>query len=209
MAGTGMKRALTFGCGTGNASPIVDVLLEKNYHVTNIGSSAHPLSENVLIDWQDLEITNLHLKFQPGAEPIDFVFFNQNGSSLDIDAFDPVKDDLAMWKLIKDWQHTHWISCQMPVLLLHYIRKNLHVASKVGWMLSGMMCYNRPGVDQYPDYSSQKYFNYLAMRCFARHYETFGIVPDFGLPGSQQALIDAVAKVCDHAVRAEVFRLAE
>jgi hypothetical protein len=202
-----MKQALTIGCGSGNGKIIVDTLLANDFAVTNIGSSQHPACTNIAIEWQDLDITNLHKIYQPGSCHIDLVFFNQNASSLEISAFNPGQDNLQVWKLIKNWRHTHWISCQLPVLLLHYLSKNLASSSKVGWMLSSMMCHDRPDVESYPDYSSQKYFNYLAMKCFSEHYQTFGIMPDFTLAGSEHLLADIFVQVCNRQVDAEIFRM--
>ena len=202
-----MKQALTVGCGSGNGKTIVDTLLANDYVVTNIGSSKHPDCDNILIEWQDLELADLHKIYCPGSCRIDFVFFNQNASSLETAAFDPDQNNLQVWKLIKNWQHTHWISCQLPILLLHYLGKNLVASSKVGWMLSSMMCYDRPDTESYPDYSSQKYFNYLAMKCFSKHYQTFGIMPDFTLAGSERRLADILIQVCTRQVNAEIFKM--
>jgi hypothetical protein len=207
ISGTGVKQALTVGCGSGNGKTIVDTLLANDYVVTNIGSSQHPGCNNITIEWHDLELTNLHKIYRPGSCRIDFVFFNQNASSLETSAFDPNQNNLQVWKLIKNWQHTHWISCQLPILLLHYLGKNLVASSKVGWMLSSMMCYDCPGTESYPDYSSQKYFNYLAMKCFSEHYQTFGIMPDFTLAGSERQLADILIQVCTRQVNAEIFKM--
>ena len=202
-----MKRALTIGCGSGNGRIIVDTLLNHGYTVTNMGSSEHPGCDNISVTWQDLDITNLHKIYRPGAETLDFVFFNQNASSLASAAFVPGQDTLQVWRLIKNWQHTHWVSCQMPILLLHYVERNLRAHSKIGWMLSSMMCYDRAGVESYPDYSSQKYFNYLAMKSFSQHYQTFGIMPDFTLPDSDRRLAEIVARVCETPVNAATFKM--
>jgi len=202
-----VKQALTIGCGSGNGKIIVDTLLANDYAVTNIGSSNHPGCDNITVQWQDLDLTDLHKIYRPGSGRIDLVFFNQNASSLEISAFDQDLNNLQMWKLIKNWQHTHWISCQLPILLLHYLRSNLVRDSKVGWMLSSMMCYDRQDVELYPDYSSQKYFNYLAVKCFRKHYQTFGIMPDFSLAGSERLLTDIFIQVCSRRVHAEIFRM--
>jgi hypothetical protein len=201
-----MKNALTIGCGQGASSVIIDTLLEKNYSVTNIGSRGHPGCNNIQIQWNDLSITNLH-KVYKCHDTLDFVFFNQNGSSLEIGAFDPAKHDtLETWKLIKDWQQTYWISCQMPFLLLHHLKENLQPTSKVGWMLSSTMQWDQANVEQYPDYSSQKYFNFLAMKCFGRYYQTFGIMPNFGQSNSQELTKKIMSEICDNPVNCSLFK---
>lgn len=202
-----MKTALTIGCGSGNGKVIVDTLIEKQYSVINIGSQEHPDCQNIKIDWKELQITNLHQFVKFKNQHIDFVFFNQNASALEIESLYPTDDTLKVWRLIKDWQNSHWISCQMPVLLLHYIRDNLTPESKIGWMLSSMMCYDRSDVEKYPDYSSQKYFNFLAMKCFSKHYQTFGIMPNFSRPESQKELQQIITEVCDSTVDQSLFRM--
>lgn len=202
-----MKQALTIGCGSGNGTIIIDTLLANDYSVTNLGSSEHTDCDNIPVVWQNLDIVNLHKVYRPAQSTLDFVFFNQNASSLSSAAFAPGQDTLQIWRLVKNWQHSHWISCQMPILLLHYLERNLHQDSKVGWMLSSMMCHDRAGVESYPDYSSQKYFNYLAMKSFGQHYQTFGIMPDFTLPDSSRMLAEIIVQVCQRSVRAETFKM--
>jgi hypothetical protein len=201
-----MKQALTIGCGSKNGKAIIDTLLEKGYNVTNMGATGHPEITNIKISWNDLHITNLQklLKFEGN---MDFVFFNQNASSLDSDAFDfSNTDTLATWKLIKNWQHSHWISCQMPFLLINCLKQNLTKQSKIGWMLSSTMIWDRPDVEKYPDYSSSKYFNYLAMNCFGNHYQTFGIMPDFSIPNSSDQMKTIITTVCDQTVNNRIFK---
>jgi hypothetical protein len=169
-----MKQALTIGCGSKNGSAIIDALLEKGYNVTNMGNSNHPGATNITISWNDLQITNLH-KLLKIEGTVDFVFFNQNASSLDSDAFDLANSDtLDTWKLIKDWQHSYWISCQMPFLIVNHLRQHLTNQSKIGWMLSSTMFWDRQKVEKYPDYSSQKYFNYLAKGNRGKPHDIFG-----------------------------------
>ena len=200
-----MKQALTVGCGSGTGSTIVDTLIEHEYSVINIGATANARCHNIEIQWRDLQISNLH-KISRFDKKFDFVFFNQNGSSLDANAFDPSSSDtLGTWKLIKDWQHTHWISCQMPFLLLHNLRQNLNTDTKIGWMISSTMFWDQEDSAQYPDYSSQKYFNYLAMKCFGKHYQTFGIMPNFSQPDAIEKLKTIVAKICNEPVDGKIF----
>jgi hypothetical protein len=194
-----MKHALVFGGGSKNGQIILQTLIDKNFHVTNIGSSVfeHDMVDNILINWQDIDLKFIHktLNFD---HPIDFVFFNQNSSSLRESDFALNKSDtLKQWKLIKDWQQSMWISCQMPFMVLHRLSKNLHKESSVGWMLSGYVDYNKSGVHEHPDYSSFKFFNNLAMQCFANQNKinTFGIMPDFKLTDSKNVLQQIIVEV--------------
>jgi hypothetical protein len=202
-----MKQALTIGCGSGNGSVIIDTLLEKGYKVINVGTSSHPGATNIQVKWSELQITNLHKLVKPDGN-LDFVFFSQNGSSLNSDNFDFANTDmLYAWKLVKDWQQTHWISCQMPFLLLHTLKKHLTADTKIGWMLSSTMKWTNLNAEKYPDYSSQKYFNYLAMQGTGKHYQTFGIMPDFSGPGSQDRLKEVIEQVCDNDVNCQLFEV--
>jgi hypothetical protein len=201
--------AITVGCGSGNGKVIIDTLLQQGYHVTNIGSSRHDSAVNIEIDWANLQIPDLH-KLCKFDHAVDFVFFNQNASSLDWQAFDfEHKQTLEIWKLLKNWQHSYWISCQLPFLLIYNLKKNLHAQSKLGWMLSDYMICDSTGADKFPDYSSQKYFNYLAMKCFSSHYQTFGIMPDFSMHNSMDKLQNIIELACNQTVTNTVFKFKE
>lgn len=202
-----MKTALTIGCGNQSGSIIVDTLIDNNYQVINIGQSKHNRSvKNIEIVWSELTIEKVH-KICQMKDKIDLVFFNHNGSSLEKKAFDPTTGTtLQTWRLIKDWQHNHWISCQMPFLMLHTLKQNLLASSKIGWMLSSVIYHENKHADQYPDYSSQKYFNYLAMKCFGEHYQTFGIMPDLQLPDAYKRLVSILTEVVHTSVHGKIFR---
>lgn len=200
-----MKQALTIGCGSSNSNIIVDTLVEQGYVVTNIGNSTHPKATNIQIQWNELQITNLH-KLCKINGVLDFVFFNQNGSSLNHNNFDfSSLDTLGAWKLVKDWQQSHWISCQMPFLLLHTLKQNLTSSTKIGWMLSSTMRWDNSNATAYPDYSSQKYFNYLAMRCIGDHHQTFGIMPDFSKDDAHNKLKNIIKQVCTQDINNKLF----
>lgn len=201
-----MKTAVVFGCGSKRGSIIIDELLSQEYKVINIGSQSHKQCANVYVDWKKLTTVNLH-KILPKIGTVDFLFFNQNSSSLDQNAFRPNQNFpvTQTWKLLKDWQHSHWISCQMPFLAIKYLSSQLDSASKIGWMLSSTMFSDRPDSDKFPDYSSQKYFNFLAMKCLSKFYQTFGILPDFSLPGSGEMLAQFIRTVCTSHVSSEIF----
>ena len=200
-----MKHALTIGCGSKNGKTIIDTLLEKNYLVTNIGSSSHPGAHNVTVNWNDIKIPDIH-KIVKFNHDLDFVFFNHNASSLKDKDFDFINTDtLSVWKLVKDWQKTHWLSCQMPLLMLHGLRENLSRDTKVGFMLSSFVDWTKSNAAEFPDYSSQKYFNYLAMRCLSQHYQSFGIMPNFSKKDSQNKLKQIISTVCDQTVNGDIF----
>ena len=179
-----MKQALVIGGASENGRVILDTLLENNFKIVNVGSSVYEHDDvtNIKINWNDIDIEFVQKCFSKFDTTFDFVFFNQNSSSLNKDDYSVDHDDiLEVWKRVKDWSNSHWLSCQLPFLILHTIRNNLCADSKVGWMLSGYMDYTNPGSMDHTDYSSFKYFNYLSMKSFGtvNEFKTFGIYPTF------------------------------
>ena len=204
-----MKNALVIGGGSSTGKTIVDYLIENNFSVINIGSNAHPLADNICTDWKNLDIGFIHKNCSRFTHPIDFVFFNHNSSSLcENDFCVESKSTLETWKLIKDWDHSNWLSCQMPFLLLHTIKKNLHKDTKIGWMLSNYIKYDKKGNTDYPDYSSFKYFNYLQMKCFGtmNNFKTFGIYPNLEVKNSDEILRGIISQVlCSDKINDEYY----
>ncbi len=193
------KNALVFGCGNKNGKSIIDVLLENNFNVTNIGQNPHTSShvKNINISWKDLNIKKIH-DICLIDDPIHFLFFNQNSSSLSIDDFATNNyRKLTHWKRIKDWSNSLWLSCQLPYITIHNLEKNLSKDSTVGCMVSSYIDYNKVGTENHPDYSSFKYFNYLSMKCFGEknNFKTFGIQPDFSIENSETALRNIINEI--------------
>jgi hypothetical protein len=191
-----MKHAVVVGGGQGKGAIIVNTLIENRYSVTNIGSSKHPKCNNITVDWKDIDIqfVQKHCKFN---HPIDFVFFSQNASSLSEENFSLETKTLETWRLIKDWTHSNWLSCQLPFLIVHTLRKHIHADTKIGWMLSGYIKHTTKGNTAHPDYSSFKYFNYLQMQCFSEqnNFKTFGIYPDFNIDKSEDILYNTIIEI--------------
>lgn len=179
-----MKQALIIGGGSKNSQIILDTLLDNDFEIVNFGSSIyqHPKVTNIKIIWDQIDIEFVHKNFSIFNNTFDIVFFNQNSSSLNLTDYCTDHDDvLEVWRRIKDWSHSHWVSCQLPFLVLHTIRKNLSDKSKVGWMLSEYIDHKNEHSVNFADYSSFKYFNYLSMKSFGltNQFQTFGIYPDF------------------------------
>lgn len=193
------KNALVFGCGGKNGRTIIDVLLENKFNVTNVGQSSHISSnvKNINILWKDLNIKKIH-DICLIDDPVHFLFFNQNSSSLSIDDFATNNyKKLTHWKRIKDWSNSLWLSCQLPYITIHNLEKNLSKDSTVGCMVSSYIDYNKVGTEDHPDYSSFKYFNYLSMKCFGEknNFKTFGIQPDFNIENSETALRNIINRI--------------
>jgi hypothetical protein len=195
-----MKNAIVFGCGAKNGIPIIDALLECDYSITNIGSSILNKKnvKNIQIDWRKIDIPFIHKTFSKIVENVDFVFFNQNSSTLNTDDFINNKHDTVfIWQQIKNWSNSHWLSCQLPFLVLHTLKDRLHKESKVGWMLSNYIDYKSDGVEQFLDYSSFKFTNYLIMKNFGTksNFKTFGIIPDFNKDNSKNKLNKLIKEI--------------
>ena len=176
-----MKQALLIGCGNQRGERIVNGCIEAGYSVTNIGSGAStiPTVNNIEIVWKELDIIKLHKILVKIEHKIDFIFFNQNASSLSQDNFLESKITLDTWSLIKDWSKSYWLSCQLPYFLIKTLGTNLHSETIIGWMLSSYRDVTKKGVDNHPDYSGNKFTNYLIMKSFAKKFKCFGINPKF------------------------------
>tara|TARA_R110001599_G_scaffold287531_1_gene490129 strand:+ start:1056 stop:1661 length:606 start_codon:yes stop_codon:yes gene_type:complete len=176
-----MKQALLIGCGNQKGERIVNGCIEAGYSVTNIGSGAStiPTVNNIEIVWKELDIIRLHKILVKIEHKIDFIFFNQNASSLSQENFLESKITLDTWSLIKDWSKSYWLSCQLPYFLIKTLSTNLHSETIIGWMLSSYIDVTKKGVDNHPDYSGNKFTNYLIMKSFAKKFKCFGINPKF------------------------------
>jgi len=197
-----MKQALLIGCGNRRGEYIVKGCTEAGYNVTNIGAtdSILPGIKNITIDWHSLDITRLHKILKTIEHKVDFIFFNQNASSLSQSDFTEHKDTLGVWGLMKNWTKSYWLSCQMPYFLIKTLDSKLHKDSIVGWMLSSYIDKNKEGVETHPDYSGYKYTNYMLMKNFNTKYQCFGIDPEFETSDKIQPLIKEICsgnKKCD------------
>lgn len=180
-SGVSMKQALLIGCGNERGSKIVLGCKEADYSITNIGSSPSTVSDvnNIKIEWNSLGIETLHKILKQVDHSVDFLFFNQNSSSLAELDFTKTKDTLDNWRSIKGWGRSYWLSCQMPYFIIHTLGERLDSNSNIGWMLSGYIDVKRPGVTDHPDYSGYKFTNYLIMKNFNKRFRCFGINPEF------------------------------
>ena len=194
-----MKQALLIGCGGQRGNNIVDACLKAGYNVINIGSSESDIKDvmNIKINWKDLDIIHLHKILNGLNGNIDFVFFNQNASSLSRNDFTQSKETLDMWGLVKNWTKSYWLSCQMPFFLIHSLGQKLHEKSIIGWMLSSYIDFNKKGVDDHADYSGYKFTNLMIMRNFSKKYRCFGIDPDFSI---SHGMTNLIKDICDEKI---------
>lgn len=178
---TDMKHALLIGCGNKRGELIVNGCIDAGYSVTNIGSSASSVQSvnNIQIAWNDLDIEKLHKILVKIDHNVDFIFFNQNASSLSQENFVDSKMTFDNWRLVKNWSKSYWLSCQLPFLLIKTLGTKLNSETKIGWMLSSYVDYNRKNIEEYPDYSGNKFTNYVIMKSFAKKFKCFGLNPEF------------------------------
>jgi len=203
-----MKHALLIGCGNTRGEDIIKGCNEAGYNVTNIGAtdSLLPGIKNITIDWRSLDMPKLHKILKNIEDQVDFVFFNQNASSLSPSDFTEQKNTLDTWTLMKSWTKSHWLSCQMPYFLLKTLDTKLHKDSVVGWMLSSYIDFTKDGVDEHADYSGYKFTNYLIMKNFANKFNCFVINPDFG---KKDGIKNLIKQICTNnkKLNGEVFRI--
>ncbi len=186
-----MKHALLIGCGNKRGELIVNGCIQAGYNVTNIGAGESQIKavNNIKIEWNNLDLTELHKICKTIEHNIDFIFFNQNASSLSPKDFSEQTKTLDTWTLVKSWTKSYWLSCQMPYVLLKTLETKLSDNCKIGWMLSSFVDKNKEGVEQHPDYSGYKFTNYLIMQNFNKKYPSFGINPEFDTKDKIQKLI--------------------
>ena len=186
-----MKNALLVGCGNTRGEKIVSGCQDAGYIVTNIGQtqSKNGKVNNIKVAWKELSITNLHKILHKIDTKLDFIFFNQNSSSLADKNFIQTIDTLDLWSLTKNWTQSYWLSCQMPYVLIKTLENKLDDDCKIGWMLSSYIDKDKSGVLDHPDYSGYKFTNYLIMKNYSKKYNTFGINPEFESSDKIQKLI--------------------
>jgi len=197
-----MKKALLIGCGNERGENIIKGCHAAGFKVTNIGSSVSKLTHvhSIKRDWAKLDITEVHKILQKLDHGFDFIFFNQNASSLGPDDFNSHSKTLDLWALHKSWLNSYWLSCQMPYIIIKSLEKKLSTNTIIGWMLSSFIDKDKKGVETHPDYSGYKYTNYLLMKNFNTKYQCFGIDPEFETSDKIQPLIKEIClgnKKCD------------
>ena len=189
-----MRNALLIGCGGGNALQISKCCVGNFDIVYNIGSTPLNLpgteTKNFIINWQTFHLNELY-NICKQISDVAFIFFNQNGASLSKDDITQYCGTVKTITLVKSWTQSHWISCQMPFVFIQNLQDKFTDDVKIGWMLSGYIDMKQDGVHLHPDYSGNKYTNYLIMKCFNEKYYCFGINPDFE-SGSTKKFVEEV-----------------
>jgi len=169
--------------GTGFGVNIIYALLQKGFNVYSISGSSTTIEHNNImhyqINWKSITVESLE-QFLLKLPNIDFILFNQNGSSLtDFDFSDTTKT-LDLWKLEEDWKQTYFTSTILPFHIIKTLNKKCSNKTKIAWMLSRLI-QDHSNIEElkYADYVGNKFQNMLIMKNFAKYHRAcfFGIVP--------------------------------
>ena len=133
------------------------------------GKESH--DQNALVvDWATVNEAALH-RWLCELPNLDLIFFNQNSSSLSQSSFATNSlANLDLWRQIKHWKQSYYVSCQMCFQIIHSLSRQIHADTRVVWMLTSMIMRHDHDTNQslgYADYIGNKYQNYLLMRNFS------------------------------------------
>lgn len=190
--------SLLIGCGGDFGQRLEHELKNQGHTVWQITSDSSPDPCALTVDWSTVDMDSLH-RWLRSLPPLDLVFFNQNGASLNTPSFQPeAYQPLALWQQVKQWRQTHWTSCELPFFTVHTLGAALQAHTRVVWMLSeSIYKYNQRY--QHADYVANKFQNLLIMKNFAQHHPGvfFAVEPgeiDQRPQAKIQTLIDLVGQ---------------
>ena len=142
---------------------------EFGHEICHITSSPSSKKSDLTVDWKTVKESDIH-RWITQLPKIDFVFFNQNSSSLSDTSFDPGQNDtLKIWKHISHWRQSYYVSCQLPFQIIHALGSKLDQTSCVCWVLSSMVVKHNHDT-KYADYIGNKFQNYMIMKNFSRYH---------------------------------------
>ena len=198
-----MSVALLIGCGGDRAEHIVKACHLKFDKVINVGASAidvkqFPKAVNHQVDWKALDLNTIN-NICKDMDQVNFIFFNQNRSSLSPINFSDAMPHFEILQLVKSWTDAHWTSCQLPFFVVKALESKMGSDIKIGWMLSSYIDHKHEDVEKHPDYSGNKFTNYLIMKSFSKKYPCFGIYPDF----SKDTLFEIMSDICNEKISCE------
>tara|TARA_E500000318_G_scaffold106473_2_gene114520 strand:+ start:1375 stop:2010 length:636 start_codon:yes stop_codon:yes gene_type:complete len=198
-----MSVAILIGCGGERANDIVRACHEQFDNIINIGASKidetkFTKATNHQIEWSRLDLNTVN-SICKEIDSVDFMFFNQNQSGLSPKDFSTNIGQLEILKLIKSWTSGHWTSCQLPYVMIKTLEKKFTPKIKIGWMLSEFIDYQYKDVEKHPDYSGNKFTNYLIMKSFSNSFKCFGIAPYF----DSSAIYDIITDICEEKINCE------
>lgn len=163
-----MKNALLIGCGSKWGAVFTNCIQAKNFHVDLITSSNNfsdtPNVKTHKVNWQDYNESAVdEIAEKVSQTRYDLIFFNQNsGGGPNGDWFKPnniFSED--------GWADTLKRDCMMSYRLVHKLTNSITEATKIGWMLTGLIDGKDPELWQYAGYGSMKSMHLFIMRGFA------------------------------------------
>lgn len=199
--------SLIIGSGKSFGRAVKDRLVQQGHCVWQVGSQADD-DRSLSVDWAHVDIDGLH-KWLKQLPDLDVIFFNQNGSSLSPNSFDPgCYTTMDLWRQVKHWRHSHWTSCELPFFLIHTLTAKIQPHTRVVWMLSELI-FNDSVDYKYPDYVANKFQNLLIMKNFAEHHPgCFFAVEPGDLNQRMQHKVDMFAVILERPdTQGKVFNL--
>lgn len=209
-----MKNVLLIGCGSKFGLDITKHFLKNDVFVYSVSGSNIAIEnkkfKHLVINWKTVTFADIE-DFLQNIPTMDFVFFNQNGSSLCIDDFSNLKQGVDLWKQESDWSQTYFSSCILPYHIIQTLGTRCNKKTKIAWMLSSLI-YNHTNTKQigYADYCTNKYQNYLIMKNFSLHHDScfFGVDPGALSDGANASvLIDNIIKTPASQLNGSIMRI--
>ena len=172
-----MKNCLITGGGSKFGSKITEQLVQAGYHVYLITGTQQITDPNITVisvNWHELKLQDIR-HIISNLPNLDLIFFNHNASALD-----QTKFNQNQIQNLKDWQQSYFVACQFPFYLIHSLKNNISITTKIGWMLSELIVYPLDSQCGFADYIGNKFTNGCIMKSFAQSFPAtfFGINPE-------------------------------
>lgn len=182
---------LFVGTGKGIGRALSQHYQEQGHSIFSITGTRSDDPNTLCVDWATVNEAALH-RWLCDLPILDLIFFNQNSSSLSQPSFATKQlADLDLWRQIKHWRQSYYVSCQMCFQVIHSLAPQIHSDTRVIWMLTSMVMKQDHDTDQslgYADYIGNKYQNYLLMRNFSiNHVGCFLALQPGNVNGSDHA----------------------
>lgn len=161
-------KALIVGASKGFGKSLVNSLTDQGWTVDTISRGG-----TFDVNWQTVDQATLE-KFLRGLGTVDFVFFYQNFSALNVKAYQNDMPLAELWKLEKHWSQGYFVSSILPYHIIKTVKPK-----RAGWMLSNTSYCHLPETMHFGDYVGNKYQNYVNMKNFSKTEQGcyFGLTP--------------------------------
>jgi len=160
---------LFIGAGKGIGAKLAHDRGHAGHRVFHITSQHSDRKDYFTVDWSSVGEPYLH-KYLANLPVIDLLFFNQNSSSLSAASFrSGTYGVIDLWRQLRHWRQSHYVSCLMPFQIIHTLADRLHAESRVCWMLSSMVVKHNHD-PAHADYVGNKFQNYMLVKNFAMNH---------------------------------------